>query len=80
MPAYEYRCQMCGLAFESHHGMNENPAMFCPECGAPAVKMISGGTGFIMKASRQTDAIIQCGREETCCGRRTPCETRPCGT
>lgn len=78
MPAYEYKCETCEHIFEVSHSMNENPVMLCPDCNASAKKVISGGTGFIMKRSNQKDTGIQCGREQTCCGRSTPCETRPC--
>ena len=39
---------------------------------------IGRGTGFILKGSHQKDTGIECGREQTCCGRSTPCETHPC--
>jgi len=78
MPAYEYKCNACGYVFEVTHSMNENPVLFCPECKETAKRVITGGTGFIMKGLPQQDTGIQCGREQTCCGRSTPCETRPC--
>ncbi len=78
MPGYDYQCEACGCVFDAHHAMNENPAVFCPDCGRSARKIITGGTGFIMKGSHQKDTGIQCGREQTCCGKSTPCETRPC--
>jgi hypothetical protein len=31
-----------------------------------------------IKGSHQKDTGIQCGREQTCCGKSVPCETRPC--
>jgi len=78
MPVYEYTCEACGYVFDVSHAMKENPAVFCPECRANAAKHITGGTGFIMKGSQEKATGIQCGREQTCCGRSTPCETRPC--
>ncbi|MFZ5905814.1 MAG: FmdB family zinc ribbon protein [Nitrospirota bacterium] len=78
MPVYEYRCEECGIRFEANHSMHENPAVFCPGCRAVSKRMITGGTGFILKGSRKANAGIQCGREQTCCGRSNPCETRPC--
>jgi putative FmdB family regulatory protein len=78
MPAYEYKCEGCGHEFEMNHPMNENPVIFCPECKGRSKKIITGGAGFIMKGSHQKDTGIQCGREQTCCGRSTPCDTRPC--
>jgi putative FmdB family regulatory protein len=78
MPVYEYKCVGCERVFEVNHSINEKPVVFCPECNSHAQKIISGGTGFIMKRSQRKDAGIQCGREQTCCGQSTPCETRPC--
>jgi len=78
MPTYEYKCERCGYQFEVTHSMNENPVVFCPECKTRSKKIITGGTGFIMKGSHQKDTGIQCGREQTCCGKSVPCETRPC--
>ncbi len=80
MPVYEYKCASCAYVFEVHHAMNEKPAVSCPECKGSAKRIISGGAGFIMKGSHQKDRSIQCGREKTCCGRSSPCETRPCDT
>lgn len=78
MPAYEYKCEACERVFEVSHSMNEDPVILCPECKSSAKRVITGGTGFILKGSHQHSAGIQCGREQTCCGRSTPCETRPC--
>jgi len=78
MPVYEYKCEGCGYVFEVNHPMNDTPVVFCPECRRNSRKIITGGAGFIMKGSDRRGAGIQCGREQTCCGRSNPCETRPC--
>jgi putative FmdB family regulatory protein len=79
MPLYEYRCEAeaCGHIFELSHAMKESPAVRCPLCDAEARKVITGGSGFIMKQGGKESAI-SCGREQTCCGRSSPCETKPC--
>ncbi|HBR21235.1 MAG TPA: hypothetical protein DD713_01495, partial [Nitrospiraceae bacterium] len=55
MPVYEYKCEGCGYQFEVTHSMNEIPVVFCPECKTHSKKVITGGTGFIMKGSHQKD-------------------------
>jgi putative FmdB family regulatory protein len=82
VPTYEYKCEQCGYVFEVRHSMNEDPLLLCPECKSKAQRMITGGSGFIMKEpvskTMKGAASIKCGKEQTCCGKETPCETRPC--
>ena len=51
MPTYEYRCDACGLTFERHQSMTEDPVKTCPECSGKVHRIVSGGLGFIMKGS-----------------------------
>lgn len=52
MARYDYRCGSCGHVFEVEHGMQEHPAVACPQCGQPADKVFSAsgikfeGSGF----------------------------------
>ena len=82
MPTYEYKCKKCGYIFEVKHSMNEDPLLFCPECKSQAQKVITAGSGFIIKGtqSRTIDNshTTKCGKDQTCCGKSTPCEIRPC--
>jgi putative FmdB family regulatory protein len=48
MPTYEYRCPK-GHAFEVFQRMSDDPVAECPECGAAAERLISGGAGFLFK-------------------------------
>jgi putative FmdB family regulatory protein len=48
MPTYEYECPK-GHRFEVFQKMTDEPGAACPECGAPAKRMISGGAGFLFK-------------------------------
>lgn len=48
MPTYEYDCPK-GHQFEVVQKMSEDPVSECPECGAGAVRKISGGAGFLFK-------------------------------
>lgn len=50
MPTYEYRCE-CGVEFEEFQSITADPVANCPECGKPAERLISGGTGLIFKGS-----------------------------
>lgn len=48
MPTYEYRCPD-GHAFEVFQKMSDDPVARCPECGAKAERLISGGAGFLFR-------------------------------
>jgi putative FmdB family regulatory protein len=78
MPTYDYRCSACGKQFEMIHSMQETGDRDCPKCGAPSQRMISGGSGFIMKGSAEPVGT-QCGSATTCCGSKTPCSEPHCG-
>ncbi|MCX5717310.1 MAG: zinc ribbon domain-containing protein [Nitrospirae bacterium] len=79
MPIYEYICGDCGRRFEITQSMNDAPLDVCPDCKGRARRVISGGSGFIMKGnSFDEPALPRCGKEQTCCGSKTPCETPEC--
>lgn len=48
MPTYDYQCSK-GHRFEVFQKMTDEPVAECPECGAPATRLISGGAGFLFK-------------------------------
>jgi putative FmdB family regulatory protein len=50
MPTYEYRCAK-GHTFERFQKMSDPPEATCPECGAPAERVVSGGAGFVFKGA-----------------------------
>lgn len=50
MPTYEYRCAN-GHGFELFQRMSEAPADTCPQCGAPAERLLSAGAGLLFKGS-----------------------------
>lgn len=50
MPTYEYRCSK-GHTFERIGKINSEPVSECPECGAPAARLISGGSALLFKGS-----------------------------
>jgi putative FmdB family regulatory protein len=50
MPTYEYKCDECGHEFEIRQDITAKPAIFCPNCRLCSLRrIISGGTGFILK-------------------------------
>jgi putative FmdB family regulatory protein len=51
MPTYDFRCKQCGHEFELFQSMKDKPRGKCPECGAEAKRLISGGAGLIFKGS-----------------------------
>jgi putative FmdB family regulatory protein len=51
MPTYEYRCPACQHEFEKLQKMSDEPVAACPECGAPAERLLSGGAGLLFKGS-----------------------------
>ncbi len=50
MPTYEYRCAN-GHEFEQFQRMSDPPITKCPQCGAEAERVLSGGGGLIFKGS-----------------------------
>ena len=50
MPTYEYKCSK-GHNFELFQRISEDPVDTCPECGAPAERLLSSGAGLIFKGS-----------------------------
>jgi putative FmdB family regulatory protein len=75
MPTYTYECASCG-EFEHQQSISEPALDRCPQCGKAVKRMISGGTGFILKG--QGAFVSNCGNESPCCGRETRCEKPPC--
>ncbi len=85
MPTYEYECGTCGLKFERRQSITEEPISECPECHGKVQRLISGGAGFIFRASGRGRAGVrgnECSLEHvgrTCCGQDERCEKPPCG-
>ena len=40
MPRYDYKCKTCGTVEETIHGFNDEPEMFCLECGQSMGKLL----------------------------------------
>jgi putative FmdB family regulatory protein len=50
MPTYEYKCEKCG-PFEMWQSMKDEPLGKCPKCGAKAERLVSAGSGFLLKGA-----------------------------
>ena len=85
MPTYEYECESCGLKFERRQAITELPFTECPECNGKTRRLVSGGTGFILKGAghgRMAPSGRSCSLEQvghTCCGREERCGKPACG-
>lgn len=75
MPTYVYACPRCG-EIEREQSISAPALTACPQCGAPVERLISGGSGFLMK--RAAGGAGACDRETPCCGRATRCARPPC--
>jgi putative FmdB family regulatory protein len=81
MPTYEYECESCGLKFERRQAITESPLTECPECNARTRRLVSGGTGFILKEAGLDQSSRSCSLEhtgQTCCGREERCGKPAC--
>lgn len=84
MPTYEYECERCGIRFERWQAVTEAPITECPECQGKVHRLVSGGSGFIVKGSSHSRFrhggdecfLEQSGR--TCCGRAERCGKTSC--
>lgn len=50
MPTYEYRCTN-EHTFEQFQKISDPPVESCPQCGAPAERVLSGGAGLLFKGT-----------------------------
>ncbi len=49
MPTYEYKCTKCGYEFEEFQSITDPPESTCPKCKGKTKRIISGGSGFLLK-------------------------------
>jgi len=61
MPTYDYRCANEHV-FEVFQKMSDPPKASCPECGEAAIRMVSGGTGFLSRGGGGTTGASSRGR------------------
>ena len=68
MLTYAYHCETCGT-FEVQQKMSDATLNRCPTCGGPVRRLVSGGSGFVMKKPAGAPKLMDCGRPEgACCG------------
>lgn len=48
MLTYAYECERCG-EFEIEQSIKDRSLESCPDCGGAVDRLVSGGSGFIMK-------------------------------
>jgi putative FmdB family regulatory protein len=51
VPTYTYKCQQCGIQFESFQSMMDPPLQTCPSCHGELQRVITGGSGLIFRGS-----------------------------
>ncbi len=51
MPTYQYKCDECDFEFEEFQKMSDAALETCPECKGKIRRIISGGSGFLLKGS-----------------------------
>lgn len=50
MPTYQYKCEFCDFEFEQIKPMSKSDeSEGCPQCGSECRKIITGGSGFLLK-------------------------------
>jgi putative FmdB family regulatory protein len=85
MPTYQYECTQCGHQFEAKQSIKDDPLKACPKCRGAVERVVTGGSGFILKGAgfykndyRRDPFKPRCGQEAPCCGRDAPCEKPDC--
>ncbi len=51
MPTYQYKCDKCDFEFEEFQKMSDAALETCPKCKGKVRRIISGGSGFLLKGS-----------------------------
>ena len=51
MPTYNYKCNDCGSQFSTFQKMSDNPVKDCSQCKGTVRRIISGGSGMILKGT-----------------------------
>jgi predicted nucleic acid-binding Zn ribbon protein len=69
---------------KNNKSIKDEPLKECPECKGKIQRLVSGGSGFILKSQGQPlrDSRKGCSLEETgktCCGASQRCGQAPCG-
>jgi len=84
MITYQYKCDNCGGLYEFTQSIQDKAIEVCTKCNGKLRRVISGGSGFILKddgygfTNEQPAIKTRCGKTETCCGSPVPCDTPAC--
>lgn len=70
MPTYEYMCSSCGKTFDVFQSIGAEPVRECKFCGKSVKRLISGGSGFIMKGG---SSQMPCGSSGCDMPKNMPC-------
>jgi len=69
MLTYTYECETCGT-FEARQSISAGALDKCPECGGPVRRLLTGGSGFLMKkkpgAAAPPPRMPGCSQAEGC--------------
>lgn len=69
MLTYTYECETCGT-FEVRQAISDGALARCPDCGGAVRRLVTGGSGFLMKKKPGTNAapprMPGCGQPEGC--------------
>jgi len=83
MPTYEYECQSCKFKFDKFQSIMDEPVKTCPKCGKKVTKLVSAGSGIILKGKGfyQTDyknCPSKNGDKKKEPGKASSCDSCPC--
>ena len=69
MPLYEYECTECSHKFDHRLPMSRrDEAIECPKCQGKTRRLISGGSGFIIKGGTRSGIVRDLPvRQGPCC-------------
>lgn len=56
MPRYDYKCKTCGAVEEAIHGFDDEPDMYCLECGQPMGRLM--GMPYVSPSATPTRGAI----------------------
>ena len=76
MLTYAYECEHCG-EFEVEQSIKDPSLKRCPDCGGEVERLISGGSGFIMRGGGSSFAS-KCNHA-ACSKRGSHCGNCSCG-
>ncbi|MFH0920876.1 MAG: zinc ribbon domain-containing protein [Fibrobacterota bacterium] len=52
---YDFQCQACSTRFEVQKSIHDSSNANCPACGKEALRVITGGSGFLGKGMKPSD-------------------------